>query len=107
MAFVGLVGLYACRVKRLKSEKRKPAHFIGFIGFIGLIASLLFFVGFSCAAWIVLCVLLVVFSLLGCVVGVSFSLWTKRKRSAFVLRSVFTRFWCLYFKLSNAIIASL
>ena len=28
MAFVGIVGLYACTVRRLKSEKRKPANFL-------------------------------------------------------------------------------
>ena len=38
---------------------------------------------------------------------VSFSLSDKTKKSAFVLRSFFTWFWCLYFKLSKAIIASL
>ena len=60
---------------------------------IAFVASLLLFVGFAWA--------------MGCVVGGSFSLRTKRRRSAFVLRSVFTRFWCLYFKLSSARIASL
>ena len=74
VAFVGLVGLYACRVKRLESEKRKPANFLALA--FACIASLLFFVGFACAAWVALCVLLVVFSLLGCVGGGSFSLWT-------------------------------
>ena len=28
MAFVGLVGLYACNVRRLRAEKRKPANFL-------------------------------------------------------------------------------
>ena len=28
VAFVGLVGLYACSVRRLRSEKRKPANFL-------------------------------------------------------------------------------
>ena len=31
VAFVGLVGLYACRVKRLRSEKRIAAHFLGLL----------------------------------------------------------------------------
>ena len=29
VAFVGLVGLYACNVRRIRIEKRNAAHFIG------------------------------------------------------------------------------
>ena len=103
VAFVGLVGLYACNVRRLGTEKRNAAHFLGFIGFLGLLRSC------CCFSWFVLLLLR------SCCLWVSLGLWvvaffpyrTKRKRSAFVLRSVFTRFWCLYFRLSNAIIAFL
>ena len=74
-AFVGLVGLYACRVKRLGSEKRNAAHFLGFIGsvgFIGLIASFLLLLFVVCLV-VALLLLFVGFSW---VVGGSFSLWT-------------------------------
>ena len=37
MAFVGLVGLYACNVRRLRTEKRNAAHFLGLLRSIGLI----------------------------------------------------------------------
>ena len=49
----------------------------------------------------------IVFVSLSLWVDVSFSLSDKTKKSAFVLRSFFTWFWCLYFNLSNAIIALL
>ena len=87
MAFVGLVGLYACIVRRLRTEKRNPAHFIGFIGFLGLLQLL----------WLLCVVCLVVASLLllwcfacvGCVVGyLSLSDKMKEERICFAL--------CLY-----------
>ena len=40
VAFVALVGLYACSVRRLEVKKRKPRYFLGFIGFIGFIGFL-------------------------------------------------------------------
>ena len=51
MAFVGLVGLYACGVRRLENEKRNAAYFLGFIvflGFIGLLRSCCCFARFLC-----------------------------------------------------------
>ena len=51
VAFVGLVGLYACIVRRLEVRKRKPCKFIGFIGFIGLLRSC------GCFVWFVLLLL--------------------------------------------------
>ena len=60
-----------------------------------LFALLLLFVCFACAG----CV--------GCVVGSFLSLSDKTKNGAHLLRSVFAWFWCLYSKLSNAIIAFL
>ena len=99
VALAWLVGLYACRVKRLRTEKRNAAYFLG------LLRSC------CCLLWFVLLLLrsCSLFASLGLwvVLLVFFPYRTKRKRSAFVLRSVFTRFWCLYFKLSSAIIASL
>lgn len=96
---MGFVGLYACSVRRLKSEKRKPANFLG-------IASLLLLLFVVCLV-VALLLLFVCFACVGCVVGGFFPYRTKRKKSAFVLRSFFTWLWCLYSKLSNAIIASL
>ena len=97
VAFVALVGLYACSVRRLKSEKRKPAHFFRFRSFGFLyrccFACLVCFAPVLC--WLWLCCWL------------SFPIGQNEKKSAFILRSVFTWYWCLYFKLSNAIIASL
>ena len=51
VAFVGLVGLYACTVRRLEVRKRKTCKFIGFIGFIGSFCSC------GCFAWFVLLLL--------------------------------------------------
>ena len=48
VAFVALVGLYACSVRRLESEKRHAAYFLGFIG---LLRSC------GCFAWFVLLLL--------------------------------------------------
>ena len=65
VAFVGLVGLYACNVRRLEVRKRNPAIFWGVASLLQLlivvclvfvawvvawVASLLLFVGFS---WVV------------------------------------------------------
>ena len=66
VAFVGLVGLYACNVRRLRTEKRKPRKFIGLLrSYVfsscvcccfacldcfapGLCAGCVFFVGLCC-----------------------------------------------------------
>ena len=56
VAFVGFVGLYACRVKRLEVRKRKPACFIGFIGLLSLLSLLARFALVLC--WLVLLFLL-------------------------------------------------
>ena len=71
MAFVGLVGLYACRVKRLRTEKRNAAYFLGFLGFIGLLRYC------CCFSWFVLCfVLCLLLGLLcSCCLFVSLGLW--------------------------------
>ena len=63
-AFVGLVGLYACKVKRLRTEKRKAAYFLGFLG---LLRSC------SCLLWFVLWLLLGL--LRSCCLWVSLGLW--------------------------------
>ena len=63
VAFVGLVGLYACSVRRLRTEKRKAAHFLGFICSLRLFCScsLLASLSLLCLSWLCwLCVLLVV-----------------------------------------------
>lgn len=79
--------------------------------FILLHLCLLLFCPFVLSAPVVLLPCLSFHALCLCdslgVVVVSFSLSDKTKKSAFVLRSFFTWFWCLYFKLSKAIIASL
>ena len=75
VAFVGLVGLYACNVRRLGSEKRKTCKFIE------LLRSYVFS---SCSCFVVACLVfvawvVVVASLLcfvGCVVGGFLSLRT-------------------------------
>ena len=64
VAFVALVGLYACNVRRLRTEKRKTCKFIGFIGFLGFIGLLR---SCGCFVWFVL-LLLRSCSLLGVVV---------------------------------------
>ena len=49
MAFVGLVGLYACNVRRLRSEKRNAANFVGFAPiFVDCFALAVAFRGLSC-----------------------------------------------------------
>ena len=60
MAFVGLVGLYACNVRRLGSEKRNAANFLGcFALAVACITLLLCFRGLSCCCFApVLCLLL-------------------------------------------------
>ena len=59
VAFVGLVGLYACRVKRLRTEKRNAANFWGcFALAVACIALLLLSLGLllvllrSCCLWV-------------------------------------------------------
>ena len=61
MAFVGLVGLYACSVRRLRSGKRKPANLLNCfapmfsalaVASCVVVALLLFFV---CFDWVVGC----------------------------------------------------
>ena len=85
MAFVGLVGLYACNVRRLEVRKRKTRKFIGFIGFLVFIGSLR---SCGCFAWFVLlslrsCSLLVVGVLL--VVLFPFGRYDKKKGQAVAL----------------------
>ena len=75
---MGLVGLYACRVKRLRNEERNAAHFLGFIGFLGLL-QLLYLLIVVCLVVIASLRLFVCFV---CVVGGFLSLRmiaTKRK----------------------------
>ena len=64
VGFVGLVGLYACRVKRLRSEKRNAANFLGCFA---LAVALL---------WLVLCLSLglLLGLLCSCCLWVSFGL---------------------------------
>ena len=78
MAFVGLVGLYACNVRRLRTEKRNAANFLDcFALAFSWIASLLLLLFVVCLVVAsLLFFVLVVFSLLGWVVGGSFSLRT-------------------------------
>ena len=57
MAFVALVGLYACRVKRLEVRKRKTCKFISFIGFIGFLGFIGLLRSCGCFAWFVLLLL--------------------------------------------------
>ena len=57
VAFVGLVGLYACSVRRLEVRKRKAAHFLGFIGSLRLFrlfgsCSLLASLSLLCLSWL-------------------------------------------------------
>ena len=61
VAFVGLVGLYACSVRRLRTEKRKPANLLNrfapmfsalAVASCVVVALLLFFV---CFDWVVGC----------------------------------------------------
>ena len=74
VAFVGLVGLYACIVRRLEVRKRKRPYFCGLLRpyFCGL--QLFAFACLVFVASLVLFALLLLF--VGCVVGGSFSLWT-------------------------------
>ena len=53
MAFVGLVGLYACSVRRLRTEKRIAAIFVGFAPamFVGCFALAVAFRGLSCCCF--------------------------------------------------------
>ena len=69
VAFVALVGLYACSVRRLEVRKRKPCYFLGFIGFLGFLGFIGLLRSCGCFAWFVLlllrsCSLLVVVVLL-------------------------------------------
>ena len=62
MAFVGLVGLYACNVRRLKSEKRKTRKFIGLLRSCScFVVACLVFVAWV-VAWVALLLLFVGFS---------------------------------------------
>lgn len=85
MAFVGLVGLYACSVRRLRTEKRKAANFWGcFALAVACITLLLCFRGLSCVvAWFVEVALLLLFVGFYWVVGCGFlslrMIATKRK----------------------------
>ena len=69
-AFVGLVGLYACRVRRLRTEKRIAAHFLGFIGSVGFLGCFALAVALL---WLVLCLSLGL--LCSCCLWVSLGLW--------------------------------
>ena len=88
VAFVALVGLYACRVKRLEVRKRKTCKFIGFIGFIGFLGFIGLLRSCGCFAWFVLlllrsCSLLVVVVLL--VALFPFGRYDKKKGQAVAL----------------------
>ena len=67
MAFVALVGLYACNVRRLRNEERKPANFLALAVAFCVCRLGCCFGCFGCAG----CV-----GYVGCVVGGSFSLRT-------------------------------
>ena len=87
VAFVGLVGLYACSVRRLEVRKRKTCKFIGFIGFIGFLGFIGLLRSCGCFAWFVLlllcsCSLLVVVVLL--VVLFPFGRYDKKERAHLV-----------------------
>ena len=63
VAFVGLVGLYACNVRRLGSEKRNAAYFLGL------------FRSCCCLLWFVLCLSLgLLWLLCSCCLWVSLGL---------------------------------
>ena len=79
MAFVGLVGLYACNVRRLRTEKRIAAIFVGFAPamFVDCFALAVAYCVLSCCCFVpVVCGFL-----LGCGLWLSFPLvgMTKRK----------------------------
>ena len=83
VAFVGLVGLYACNVRRLEIEKRNAAIFVGFAPamFVDCFALAVACVVFV-ASLALIALFLVFVGCVGCVVGGSFSLRmiaTKRK----------------------------
>ena len=65
MAFVALVGLYACIVRRLRTEKRNAAHFLGLLQLLRLL--LLFVLCF--VLWLLLGLLC------SCCLWVSLGLW--------------------------------
>ena len=95
VAFVGLVGLYACSVRRLEVRKRKTCKFIGFIGFLGFIGLLR---SCGCFAWFVL-LLLRSCSLLGVVVLLvvlfPFGRYDKKKGRTALVLPLFVRWLCL------------
>ena len=99
MAFVGLVWLYACRVKRLRTEKRKPIYFSALAALAAIsIVVIALLLCFMCFALVVFASLLF-FVGLSWVVG-SFSLWmiaTKRKGKLLGLSSL--RSWFVVIRL--------
>lgn len=67
VAFVGLVGLYACNVRRLKVRKRNAANFVGFAPiFLGCFAPAVALCGLSCGCCLYCFALVVCGFLLGC-----------------------------------------
>lgn len=94
-----LGGLEACGVFCLSFSLFVPV-FLSFSLFAYLLGLCL-----CCSLLVLLSVLFVLVCLWSLLFPFPFR--TKRKKSAFVLRSFFAWFWCLYFKLSKAVIASL
>ena len=86
MAFVGLVGLYACSVRRLRSEKRNAAHFLGLLRFGSCVCFMWFALLLlrSCSlCW--LCFVVVVLL----VVLFPFGRYDKKKGRAVLVRPLF------------------
>ena len=83
VAFVWLVGLYACSVRRLRTEKRNPAILLALSALLACIALVVAFRGLSCGY----CFAPVVCGFLLCCCWFSFPLdKTKKERVCFALR---------------------
>ena len=106
VAFVGFMRLYACRVKRLEVRKRNAAHFIGFLGLHRSCICLYCVCCFACIALVLrlswLCALLGL-----CWCWLSFPIGQNEKGAHLLCAPSLLGFGVFYFKLSNAIIASL
>ena len=83
MAFVGLVGLYACSVRRLEVRKRNAAYFLGFIGLLR-----------SCSLLVVVVLLVVFFP---------FGRYDKKKGNAVIgAPSLFRGLWVCYMLINSS-----
>ena len=109
MAFVALVGLYACNVRRLEARKRNAAYFCGLRSYI--------FSSCICLLWFALCLSLgLLWLLCSCclwwlcglllVAFFPFGRYDKKKGRTLLARPLFVRgLWACYM-LSAAFIAS-